>query len=134
MNKLSKKYDVDPILVLGLGIESGFASQGTYLKTGDAFGMTGGNTRHMTTAASPDEDVKKFFDSYGKQIQGTGGDTSAFINGLEGRDTSGRPVKGWRVYNTVNPYWPTDVRNGVDQMKRSVSVYRSQRNTQKVTK
>jgi hypothetical protein len=134
VNKLAKKYNVDPTLVLGLGIESGFASQGTYLTTGDAFGMTGGNTNHMTTAASPDENVKQFFDRYGDQIRGSGSDTSAFINGLEGRDAAGKLVRGRRVYNTVNPDWPTDVRNGVGQMKRSVPVYISQRNTQNITK
>jgi hypothetical protein len=134
VNKLAKKYNVDPTLVLGLGIESGFASQGTYLRTGDAFGMTGGNTKHMTTAASPDEDVEKFFANYGEQIQGAGSDTSAFINGLEGRDAFGKLVRGQKVYNTLNPDWPTDVRNGVDQMKRSVPAYMSLRNAQKVTK
>jgi hypothetical protein len=40
---LAKRYDVDPALVLGVGIESGFASKGTYLRTGDRFGMTGGS-------------------------------------------------------------------------------------------
>ncbi|MGA8220212.1 MAG: hypothetical protein WB780_01065 [Candidatus Acidiferrales bacterium] len=68
---LAKVYNVDPALVLGVGIESGFASQGTYLRTGDAFGMTGGNTKHMTTATSPEENVQQFFHSYGDQIRGT---------------------------------------------------------------
>lgn len=39
----AKKYNVDPALVLGLGFESGFASAGTYLRRGDAFGLTGGH-------------------------------------------------------------------------------------------
>jgi hypothetical protein len=134
VDKLARKYDVDPTLILGLGIESGFASQGTYLRTGDAFGMTGGNTKHMTTAASPDENVRQFFDKYGDQIRGSGSNTSAFINGLEGRDASGRPANDRKVCNSVNPDWPADVRNGVGQMKRSVPVYVSQRNSQKVTK
>jgi hypothetical protein len=30
----AKRYNVDPALVLGVGIESGFASEGTYLRTG----------------------------------------------------------------------------------------------------
>jgi hypothetical protein len=134
VNKLARKYQVDPTLVLGIGIESGFASQGTYLRTGDAFGMTGGNTGHMTTAASPDEDVAKFFAGYGEQIRGVGSDTSAFINGLEGRDGSGKLVKGRKVYNSNNPDWPADARNGINQMKRSVPAYISLRNAQKVTK
>jgi hypothetical protein len=94
---LAKKYNVDPSLVLGLGIESGFASGGTYLRTGDAFGMTGGNTKHMTTAASPTENVRQFFDNYGNQIRGTGTDASAFINALQGRNASAESVKGWKV-------------------------------------
>lgn len=134
VDKLAKKYGVDPTLVLGLGLESGFASRGTYLRTGDAFGMTGGNTSHMTTAASPDENVRQFFDSWGDQIRGVGSDTSAFINGLEGRDASGKQVRGRKVYNSVNRNWPNVVRDGISQMKRSVPVYMSQRNSQKVTK
>jgi hypothetical protein len=31
---LAKRYNVDPALVLGVGMESGFASEGTYLRTG----------------------------------------------------------------------------------------------------
>jgi hypothetical protein len=50
---MAKRYAVDPALVLGVGIESGFASKGTYLRTGDAFGMTGGSGEHMTAANSP---------------------------------------------------------------------------------
>jgi hypothetical protein len=92
---LAKRYNVDPALVLGVGIESGFASEGTYLRTGDAFGMTGGNTKHMTKSESPEQNVKQFFDNYGNQIRGTGNDASAFVNGLQGCDPSGKRVNGW---------------------------------------
>ena len=123
----AKNYKVDPALVLGVGIESGFASQGTYLRTGDAFGMTGGGTKHMTTTAFPAENVKQFFDNYGDQIRGTGSDASAFINALQGRDASGARVPGWKVYNTVNPSWPRFIGGGIQQMRRDIPIYTSQR-------
>lgn len=125
---LANKYSVDPALVLGVGVESGFASQGTYVRTGDAFGMTGGSTKHMTTAASPEENAKQFFDTYGQQIRGAGSDSSAFINALQGRDRSGKAVQGWRVYNTVNPKWSDMVGKGIGQMRRDIPIYLAQRN------
>lgn len=125
--RFAKAYDVDPTLVLGLGIESGFASAGTYLRTGDAFGMTGGSTGHMTTAASPAENVKQFFDRYGDQVRGTGSDPNAFINALEGRNALGRPEPGWRVYNSVQMDWPEVIRSGIAQMRRDIPGYVSGR-------
>jgi hypothetical protein len=65
---MAKYYFVSPILVLAIGQESTFASAGTYLRTGDAFGMTAGGTAHMTSATSPADDVAKFFAHYGNQI------------------------------------------------------------------
>lgn len=65
---LARTYDVDPALVLGVGIESDFASKGAYLKTGDAFGMTGGSTKHMTYATSPAHNASEWFNSWGPQI------------------------------------------------------------------
>ncbi len=125
---LAKRYNVDPALVLGVGIESGFASQGTYLRTGDAFGMTGGSTKHMTAAESPEQNVKQFFDNYGNQIRGTGSDATAFVNGLQGRDASGNPVNGWKVYNTDRPAsWGVLVNQGIAQMRRSAPAYLAQR-------
>ncbi|MEI9890475.1 MAG: hypothetical protein WDN45_07615 [Caulobacteraceae bacterium] len=50
----ANQYNVHPALPLGLGIESTFGNGGTYRKTGDAFGMTGGSTAHMTHASSPE--------------------------------------------------------------------------------
>lgn len=122
---LAKRYGVEPSLVLGVGIESGFASAGTYLRSGDAFGMTGGNTRHMTTAKSPTENVEQFFKNYRGQIRGTGNDASAFINGLQGRTPSGERVKGWKVYNSVNSNWAKTTRDGISQMRRAVPLYLS---------
>ncbi|MGB0036009.1 MAG: hypothetical protein WBP79_11100 [Candidatus Acidiferrales bacterium] len=125
---LAKVYNVDPALILGVGAESGFATQGTYLRTGDAFGMTGGSTKNMTTAASPTENVKQFFDNYGEQIRGTGDNASAFMNGLQGRDASGRRVKGWKVYNSDRPVqWRELMDKGVHEMSRAVPIYLSQR-------
>jgi len=76
----AKDYKVDAALVLGVGIESSFASEGTYLQTGDAFGMTGGSTKSMTTASSPTENVKEFFDNWGGQIRGSGSNVKVFLN------------------------------------------------------
>jgi hypothetical protein len=124
---LAQKYAVDPELVLGVGVESGFASKGTYLRTGDAFGMTGGSTKHMTKAASPAKNAQQFFENYGNQIRGVGSDASAFINALQGRDAFGDHVPGWKVYNTVNPNWSTLVSYGIHRMREAVPAYLSQR-------
>jgi hypothetical protein len=124
---LAKKYNVDPALVLGVGKESSFAFEGTYLDTKDAFGMTGGNTKNMTTSASPAENAKQFFANYGNQIRGSGGDTSAFLNALQGRDATGTRVKGWKVYNSANPDWSKFVSGGVWEMQRAIPTYLSQR-------
>lgn len=124
---LAEVYNVNPALVLGVGAESGFASQGTYLQTGDAFGMTGGSTEHMTTSASPSENVKQFFDNYGNQIRGTGSNAPAFMNALQGRDASGARVKGWKVYNSKYPgKWHATVASGIHQMRRDIPIYLSQ--------
>jgi hypothetical protein len=123
---LAKKYNVDPAIVLGVGIESGFASKGTYLSTGDAFGMTGGSTNHMTRAASPDQNVQQFFDNYGNQIRGTGSDASAFINALQGRNPSGKRVAGWKVYNSVRPVeWRRLINRGIGEMRQAVPIHLS---------
>lgn len=126
VNVLAKRYDVEPGLVLGIGIESGFAAAGTYLRTGGAFGMTGGSTKHMTKAHSPSDNVKQFFDNYGDQIRGTGNDESAFIRGLQGRTASGEREKGWKVYNSVNLNWAKMTRDGISQMRRAVPLYLSE--------
>jgi hypothetical protein len=128
----AKRYNVDPALVLGVGIESGFASEGTYLRTGDAFGMTGGNTKHMTTAESPEQNVKQFFENYGNQIRGTGNDESAFMNGLQGVDASGKRVRGWKVYNNANPKWRSFIGGGIDEMRRDIPSYLSERKAGRV--
>lgn len=127
VSALAKVYNVDPALVLGVGIESSFASQGTYLQTGDAFGMTGGSPEHMTKAASPSENVKQFFDNYGNQIRGVGSDASAFLNGLQGRTATGKRVKGWKTYNTANPDWSEFIGSGIDQMRRDIPTFLTQR-------
>ena len=125
---LAKVYNVDPALVLSVGSESGFATRGTYLRTGDAFGMTGGNTKNMTTAASPTENAKQFFDNYGNQIRGTGNDDSAFLNALQGLDASGKGVPEWKVYNTFDSKgWNSMVADGIHQMRRAIPIYLSQR-------
>ena len=129
VNAQAKHYKVDPALVLGVGIESGFASQGAHLRTRDAFGMTGGSTKHMTTAGSPAENVKQFFDNYGNQIHGTGNNASAFVNGLQGRDASGAPVKGWKVSNRANRDWKGFINGGINEMRRDTPIYLSKRKT-----
>jgi hypothetical protein len=102
VSRLAQKYHVDPNLVLGLAYESGFGTRGTYNQTGDAFGLTGGSKRHMTFASSPAENVGQLFQLYGPQIYGTGSDVDAFLNALQGKNAAGKPVKGWRVYNSAH--------------------------------
>ncbi|HVJ52587.1 MAG TPA: hypothetical protein VM689_09010 [Aliidongia sp.] len=125
---LAKKYSVDPMLVLALGAESGYATAGTYLKTHDAFGMTGGTTDHMTYASSPAENVRHFFAIYGAQIYGVGSDADAFLKALEGQDVTGAPVKAWRTYNSeFAEQWLKMVRDGIHQMRRDVPLYQALR-------
>ncbi len=120
----ANQYKVNPALPLGLGIESTFGSGGTYLKTGDAFGMTGGSKAHMTHAASPEENARQLFDLYGRQMYGVGDDAEAFINAMQGRDAKGRSVVGWRVYNSDKPKdWETMTRSGISQMTRDLPIY-----------
>ncbi len=127
VSQMAQAYNVDPTNVLGVGIESGFGSQGTYLTTGDAFGMTGGSTANMTYAGSPEENVQQWFDTWGEQVRGTGSNTSAFLNGLQGRNPSGELVSGWRVYNIQNPQWRAFITSGINQMRRDIPLYLQQR-------
>jgi hypothetical protein len=124
VSKKAAKYDVDPILVLGIGGESGFASTGTYTRTHDAFDMTGGSTEHMTTASGPSENVNQFFHNYGEQIRGAKSDMNVFLNGLKGKDALGKPVKGWKDYNPKNPLWRKAREDNIRQMMRDVPIYR----------
>ena len=120
----AKLIGVDPALPLGIGIESGFGTNGTYLRTGDVFGMTGGSTANMTQAASPTQDVQKLFDGYGKQMSGSGSDVSRFINALEGQNAAGQKVPGWKTYNSAHPKeWRDMVKGGIQQMQRDLRNY-----------
>jgi hypothetical protein len=122
--KYANQYKVNPSFPLGLGIESTFGSGGTYLDTGDAFGMTGGSTAHMTHAASPEENARVLFDLYGRQMYGVGDDVDAFINAMQGRNAKGQPVPGWRTYNSKHAQkWENMARSGIDQMKRDLPAY-----------
>lgn len=114
---LARQYGVDPALVLGVAGESGFGSAGTYRRTNDAFGMTGGSTRHMTTASGPDENAREFFQGYGPQIQGSGSDVDRFVNGLLGRDPSGAVVRGWKQYNK-NKGYDLGLKSWISRMQR----------------
>jgi hypothetical protein len=90
--------------------------------------MTGGSTKNMTKATSPDENVKQFFHNYGNQIRGTGTDASAFMNGLQGRDAFGEPVKGFKVYNSAHPVeWHDLISGGIGHMRATLPRYLSQR-------
>jgi hypothetical protein len=123
VSKLAKQYKVNPALVLGVGIESGFASKGTYLRTGDAFGMTGGSTSNMTEASSPADNVAQFFKIWGGQIRGAGDNITTFLNGLEGQNPAGDAVKGWRVYNSATSDWRDFITGGIHQMQRDIPLY-----------
>lgn len=126
--KYANQYKINPAFPLGLGIESTFGSGGTYLKTGDAFGMTGGSTAHMTHSASPEENARQLFDLYGPQMQGVGDDATAFINAMQGRNAKGQAVPGWRVYNSKNAAaWEAMAKNGISQMQRDLPLYLSTR-------
>ena len=123
-NRYAKQYRVNPAFVLGLGSESGFGTEGTYNQTGDALGMTGGSTRHMTTAASPEENIRKFFNNYGSRVYGVGDDVDAFIDALQARDANGSPIPGLKKYNSEHPEaWEKMARGGIRQMQRDLPMY-----------
>jgi hypothetical protein len=86
--------------------------------------MTGGSTKNMTKAASPTQNVNQFFSNYGNQVRGAGGNAQVFLNGLQGKNSSGQPVKGWRVFNTEHAatWWPMAV-SGIRQMQRDIPNY-----------
>lgn len=90
--------------------------------------MTGGSTKHMTKASSPEENVKQFFENYGRQIRGTGGSTSRFLDALQGLNARGERVKGWKVYNSDRPKeWHELIGNGIAEMRRTIPAYLSQK-------
>ncbi|MGH6956017.1 MAG: hypothetical protein ACREEW_05065 [Caulobacteraceae bacterium] len=118
----ARRYGVNPLFVLAMGIESGFGSRGTYLRTGDAFGLTNGGTDHMTRASSPAQNVKERFDLYGNQVRGVGDNEDAFVNGLLGMNPRGERVPGWRIYNTDSRAgWIGLIREGVRQMSSDLA-------------
>jgi hypothetical protein len=126
--KLAENYQVNPAFVLGLAAESGFGTKGTYLQTKDVFCMTGGTTSNMTTASSPAENTEQLFSRYGTQIRGTGNDAAAFLNALDGKDPLGRPVAGWKRYNSeYTATWRTMVERGIVEMRRVVPRYLTNR-------
>lgn len=127
MSKRAVQYGVNPELALGVGGESTFGSGGTYRRTGDAFGMTGGSTRHMTHAGTPDQNAQQFFDNYGSQIRGSGDNVGQFTNALLGMDTQGRPVRGWKRYNSKNLEYPVLLKGWIHQMQRDVPIYQQGR-------
>ena len=125
----AKAYGVDPALPLGLGIESGFATKGTYLRTGDAFGMTGGSTKHMTHASSPEQNVDELFSGWGEQMRGTGSNVSLFLNHLEMEDANGNQITSQGMYNSVEippTAWKSFITSGINEMQRDIPIYNSQ--------
>jgi hypothetical protein len=86
--------------------------------------MTGGNTKHMTTAASPEDNIRKFFENFGSRVRGIGSDTNAFINALQARDAQGDPIQGLKPYNSDKPVdWEKMARDGIRQMQRDLPIY-----------
>ena len=123
----AKAYGVDPGLVLGIAGESGFGTAGTARRTHDVFGMTGGSTKHMTRALSPANNAQQFFDRYGDQIRGAGSDVNRFLNGLEGLDAAGRPVPGWKRYNSADPDWVKKRQREISMIQRELPGYAAAR-------
>ncbi len=125
----AKGYGVDPALPLGLGIESGFATKGTYRRTGDAFGMTGGSTKHMTYAKSPEQNVDQLFSNFGEEMRGTGSNISLFLNNLEKEDANGNQITSQGMYNSVEippTAWKAFITSGIQEMQRDIPIYLSQ--------
>ena len=129
MSAKAKEYGVNPALPLGLGIESGFATKGTYLRTGDAFGMTGGSTKHMTKASSPEQNVDELFSTFGERMRGTGSNTSLFLNHLEMEDANGNQITSQGMYNSIEippTAWKSFITSGINEMQRDIPIYNSQ--------
>jgi hypothetical protein len=122
----AKDYGVDPALPLGLGIESGFATKGTYLRTGDAFGMTGGTTKHMTHAKDAAQNVDELFSTFGERMRGTGSNISLFLNHLEMEDANGNQITSQGMYNSVEippTAWKSFITSGIKEMQRDIPIY-----------
>ena len=125
----AKEYGVNPALPLGLAGESGFASKGMYLWTGDAFGMTGGSTANPVRAKSPEDDVNKLFANFGEQMRGTGSDTMLFLHRLEQEDANGNQITANGMYNSVEippTTWIESAKSWIGQMQRDIPIYLSQ--------
>lgn len=76
--------------------------------------------------------MKQFFDTYGKQIRGTGSETSAFLNALQSRDALGDILQGWKVYNSDKPEeWHILVTRGITEMRHAIPEYQSQRSKER---
>jgi hypothetical protein len=123
---LARTYGVNPALPLGMGVESAFGTKGTYGTTKDVFGITGGdkNPDVMARPSGPAEDSATFFRLYGPQFSGAGDDKNRFLNALQGKDPSGRPVPGWRIYNSKpSNTWNSMARKGIAQMLSQVPLY-----------
>ena len=141
-------YDVNVALPLGLGIESTFASAGTYLSTGDAFGITGGSLKHMPHVTSPEQDVDLLFSSgttcgtpsYGERMRGTGSNITLFLQHLELEDAKNnqlttKPDKNGNVQNLKCMYnsdklpptgWKAMVRYGIGEMQKDIPIFLSE--------
>jgi hypothetical protein len=124
--RLSKEHGVNPGFMAALGAESGYATDGTFKRTHDAFGLTGGSTDHMTYPKSPEDNVRRLFELYGKQIRGVGNDKAAFINAMHGKDRDGKPVPGWKDYNSRKAaVWLNMMNKNIPQMEKDLSIYLS---------
>jgi hypothetical protein len=53
-----------------------------------------------------------------------GGNVQTFLNGLQGKNPLGVPVKGWKVFNKkFEATWLPMAASGIRQMQREVPIY-----------
>ena len=141
-------YGVDPALPLGLGIESHFADpsypHNMYNSTGDAFGMSNGNTDHPVHASGPEDDVNKLFSEptargctdspYGERMRGTWTNVDLFLQRLERLDTNNMPLTGPKdkngnrhnlgcMYNDDPGKWIPFIKDGIKKMQHDIPFY-----------
>jgi len=138
---MAKAFGLDPALLLGLGgHESTYATSPRYKRTGDAFGMSGGQPGDIMHFKSPDKNASKWFGLYGDRIRGVGSNVEQFLNGLELEDANGnqlttKPDRNGNTQNLCCMYnsqqipptdWKDAVRRNITEIQGDLSVYTPQ--------
>ncbi len=120
----SARLNLPPEYILGLSsYESGWLnSHNTGLN--NPLGLTRGGANNLRFQSN-EAAVRYWERLYGEQVRGS---TSAedFVDRLRGQ-LNGQPVPGWRVYNTINANWRTNVLDNIRTVQRRLPLWRPTR-------